>query len=584
MEQAWFEMRDVRRRKLSTAVWIPLRASHKIERGGKWGFTGFKEDFYGVGTLAVPIEAKTAAEELGWSEIGLSHEHSGGMEKGEYVPCDIYQNYRGDFTGIHLVLDQPGTSLDPREWHLHQDIVVSLKLKREGDIWVCPYEGYVDVARLRRQDDETPFLLEIRAEYLKDYLCARQMALYVTSYRSRDTILENINHIKWQEKQTVEGEEGNRWEGRILEIHEGGHPFGSEMAVFHMGRTDVDPEEDVPTFDFPSDANIESKSWKRKYDGRKLYRVMGELWRNEWVDPGPVSPRIRGDELPPTAFFITDAEGKRENRLTLKEGRRWLWFRPEVMMVLAHRRGGSLGWYTKDTGGVSCSPGSGVHFGVNKLGLVNVYAKDIALLPEWQQVIWSGYSVGPDGGVSDELLAAQMRAKPADTQAPEAFLQKGIELVNNLSKERLGITLFREHEQIPQLIAHSHRFRAIDRAGVLSLAKDLARLTADSLDTAAIQTIVSPPKGTKWGSLKSLQNLMAKQVDPDFAKILVGPLVGIYELRHGDAHLQSSEISEAFALARVDQGLPTVFQGYHLLNSCVASLYTIAEVLGKMES
>jgi len=566
---------------LSTAVWIPLRASHKIERLGKWGFAGFKEDFYGVGTLAVPLDAKIAAEELGWSDIGLSHEHSGGMEKGEYVPCDIYQHYNDDFTGVHLVLDQPGTSLDLREWHLHQDIVVSLKLKREGDIWVCPYEGYVDVARMRRQDDGTPFLLEIRAEYLKDYLCARQMALYVTSYRSRDTILENTDHIKWQEKQTVEGDEGDRWEGRILEVHEGGHAFGSEMAVFHMGRTDVDPEEDVPTFDFPSDSNIESKSWKRRYEGRKLYRVMGEFWRNEWVDPGSISPRIRGDGLPPMAFFITDAEGKRENRLTLKEGRRWLWFRPEVMMAVAHRRGGSLGWYTKDTGSVSCSPGSGVHFGVNKLGLVNVYAKDIALLQEWQQVIWSGYSIGPDGGVSEELLASQMRAKPADTQAPEAFLLKGIELVNARSIEKLGISLFREHDQIPQLIAHSHRFRAIDRTGVLSLAKDLARLTADSLDTAAIQTIALPPKGTKWGSLKSLQNLMAKQIAPDLAKIIVGPLVGIYDLRNGDAHLQSSEIDEAFTLARVDQGLPTIFQGYQLLNSCVASLYTIAEVLEK---
>lgn len=581
MNQEWFEMRDIRRRRLSAAVWIPLRTSHKIEKSGEWGEAGFKEEYYGVGTLAFPLNEKTAAEELGWSEIGLSHEHSGYMEEGAYIPCDVYSHYNGNLTGIHLVLDQPGTALDPEEWHLHQDIVVTLKLKREDDSWVCPSEGYVDVVRLRRQDDGAPYLLEMRAEYLKDYLCARQMALYVTSYRSRDSIFESADHIKWQEKQIVEGEEGDRWEGRILEIHEGGHAFGSEMAVFHMGRTDVDPEEDVPTFDFPSDANIESKSWKKKHKGRKLYRVMGELWRNEWVEPGAISPRIRGDELPPTAFFITDAEGKRENKQTLKEGRRWLWFRPEVMMVLAHRRGGSLGWYTKDTGSVSCSPGRGVHFGVNRLGFVNVYAKDIALLPEWQQVIWSGYSVGPDGGVSEELLAAQMRAKPADTLAPEDFLQKGIELVNNLSKEKLGISLFREHEQIPQLIAHSHRFRAIDKGGVLSLAKDLARLTADSLDTVAIQTIVPPPKGTKWGSLKSLQNLIAKQVDPDFAKILVGPLVGIYELRHGDAHLQSSEIDEAFALARVEQGLPTIFQGHQLLDSCVTSLYTIAEVLRK---
>jgi hypothetical protein len=32
VEQAWFEMRDVRRRKFQSAVWIPLRAVHHGQR------------------------------------------------------------------------------------------------------------------------------------------------------------------------------------------------------------------------------------------------------------------------------------------------------------------------------------------------------------------------------------------------------------------------------------------------------------------------------------------------------------------------------------------------------------------------
>jgi hypothetical protein len=67
-----------------------------------------------------------------------------------------------------------------------------------------------------------------------------------------------------------------------------------------------------------------------------------------------------------------------------------------------------------------------VHFGINSRGLVNVYAKDIALLPDWQQKIWAGYNIGPDGKVSEELLASQAEAQPADTQAPEVFLGKGL--------------------------------------------------------------------------------------------------------------------------------------------------------------
>jgi hypothetical protein len=246
---------------------------------------------------------------------------------------------------------------------------------------------------------------------------------------------------------------------------------GEKTAVFHIARTDVDPEEDVPVFGLPTDDNVTSKSWTKEHSGRKLYRVEGELWRTEWIEPASQSPIVRGDELPPSVFFITDAEGKQENRKTLVAGRRWLWFRPEVMPALAHRRGGSLHWYTRDTGSVGCSPDYSVHFGVNTLGLINVYAKDIALLPEWQQKVWSGYNVSPEGKVSEELLASQMKADPANTHAPEEFLAKGLSRLNDLAKAKLGITIIRQHDQIPDLIAHAHRFRATDKEGLFALSR-----------------------------------------------------------------------------------------------------------------
>ena len=80
-------------------------------------------------------------------------------------------------------------------WHLHQDLVIALGLKREGDIWLCPDEGYIDVAHLKRREDGSAYLLEIRAEHLKDYLCARNMALYITSYRNRKIIVDDSSFI-----------------------------------------------------------------------------------------------------------------------------------------------------------------------------------------------------------------------------------------------------------------------------------------------------------------------------------------------------------------------------------------------------
>ena len=284
------------------------------------------------------------------------------------MPADVFEeNYRG-VTGIHLVLEQRGNRDEPPEWHLHQDFVIALGFKREGDTWLAINEGYIEVARLQKRQDGRASRLEVRAEHLKDYLCARNMALYVTSYRSRVEVVEDAGHITWPNNpRVVEG--GDRWVGGVTEIHEGGGVFGATTAVFHMARTDVDPGEEVPNMNgFPSAENVVSSSWTRKEEGRKLYRVRGELWRNEWVEPGSQSARIREDRVPPTIFFITDASGTRKSREDLMGAGRWLWFRPEVIMALARRRGGGLHWYTRDTGGVKCSPDYDVHFGVNKLG------------------------------------------------------------------------------------------------------------------------------------------------------------------------------------------------------------------------
>jgi hypothetical protein len=181
--------------------------------------------------------------------------------------------------------------------------------------------------------------------------------------------------------------------------------------------------------------------------------------------------------------------------------------------------------------------------------------------------------------VSGELLAAQANGIPAETQAPEAYLPSVFGLLNEATTARFQFRLFREHSDFESLIAVTHRFRAIDQTGLFSLAKDLARLTADGIDSSAIQKVVLPPKGERWGSLKSLEKLVASLIGADQARSLLGPLVGVYELRLADAHLAGSEIDEAFELAGVDRSKPFVLQGFDLLDSGVSALHAILDVL-----
>src|SRR5574341_2335774 len=196
-DQQWFEMTAIRKRWLSSSVWIPLRAIIKDKTAEEYGTLGYREDFYGVGSLAVPVDAKESARALGWASVGL-HTHGPNIEEDKYLPSDIYEHPSGDWLGSYLVLAHEVNSTETPEWYLHPDFIIALGLIRENDTWLRPEEDYSEVAKLIRDFNGSPSLLNVKAEYLLDYLCARKMGLYVTSYRRRIEVVEDAKHIAWE--------------------------------------------------------------------------------------------------------------------------------------------------------------------------------------------------------------------------------------------------------------------------------------------------------------------------------------------------------------------------------------------------
>lgn len=578
-KQNWFEMQDLKKRKLDKSVWVPLRAEKSIRNDIDFGKIEYKEEFIGHGSLMIPIDKQFVTNDLDWMDIGISHAHSFNYIHGEYSESDKFES--DDFKGIHLVLNQSfDNNYDNHEWHLHQDLVLNLGLKREGDIWICPRQGYVEVAKLERNSEGSPILLQIKNQYLKDYLCARKCGLYITSFFSRDKIFSNRSVFEWDGDSTSTKVDKDVWECRVLEIHEGGFPFGEKMVVSHASRTDIDVDDDIPDMtSFPTDDNVKSDFRENGFKGKKLYRIIAELWKYEWINPAKFSSVVLGEEQEIDIYYITDEEGNKESGNDLKKGGKWLWFEPRLVMSLLSKRGSHLVWHTKDTGSISCDPSNGVHFGVNELGLITVYAKDVGNLPLWQQQVWVGHNVSPEGGISKELHDSQVKAEPAPTQAPEAFLEQVLNEINSTAQENLKLQFFRGHHSINSIITSIHRFRAVDDNGLYTLAKDIARIIADDINVEALQKIAVPPKNKKWGSLKTVENLLATKIQPETARKILSPLVGAYELRHGDAHLPSSKIEDSFNLIEIDRSLPYVIQGYQMLYACVNNLHIILEVL-----
>jgi hypothetical protein len=580
----WFLFKDLRRKPLQQAVWTPLRAIENYKKIGIFGDVGYLRDTFASGSLAIPLEHRDLGEKLGWSDIGIGHDTRSYADNEGYKAADQYwlEWSSRSAIGAELVICQ-NFGWHENIWHLNQDLVIALDLLKEGDVWVRPDEGYLDIVRLHRDVDGQPRKIEIRTEHLRDYLAARSMALRIAWYRDRDAVLRNADHIAWRDQPHSIEEQNYTFTTHYHDLHEGsGIPFGGQSAVFTSRRTDVHPEDDVPEFGPETDDNVESESTTFGHHGSRVFRVEGEIWAQEWIEPAKSSPRVRDDKGSSNTSFIVDASGTTQtaDELDDEDIGKYLWFRPNIIPDLLARRGAKWRWYTRDTGGIELTRGDHVHFGMNSMGLINSHAYDVAKLPEWQRRIWQGFNVAPEGGVSTELLDAQMRTRPANTLAPEAHLSEVIDAIDALFLERFGVRLFRSHSSRNEIQDSIHRFRAIEQQGVFALAKDIARLIVDSIDTAEMHKIAPPTKSASGkGSMKSLERVLGTMISPDNARNALRRLVGIYELRGADAHLPSSALADAFKLAGIDQSVTPLEQGIQMLLRTMQSLVNLHKIL-----
>lgn len=190
-------MGDIRRRRLETAVWVPLRRSEELAREGDFTSVGSLEEYNGAGAVAIYPEHRELAEQLGWSDFGLIETRPYASTKYPYKPADIVWHNDGQPIGLSLVLVNRISGEHRAEWIAHPDLVIALGLLREGDSWLRVDEGYVEVIRQRRNTEGDVIAIEIRSDFLRDYLCARGLALRVVQFHQRWEIVPNIDHLAW---------------------------------------------------------------------------------------------------------------------------------------------------------------------------------------------------------------------------------------------------------------------------------------------------------------------------------------------------------------------------------------------------
>jgi hypothetical protein len=579
MNEEWILHKKETRRSFSSATWVPLRASSNDE-SGKVKDIGYVSELFGCGSVAFSPEHRKIAERLSWSDIGLSRNVGPYAYKdGYYSSIDQYQYNDKEPIGVHFVFEMPQPVVGGRSWILNPDLVVALRLIKEGTNWVRPEENFVVVAREILDEKGEHRLVEIKREFLLDYLAARNLSLRLSYYRQR---VENVALLEGSEYANLKDQQDQRDGGRFeLRIRNLDDVFGGSWAMIRAWRTDIDEDEDAPVMGPESDDNTGHESSEGHRNGYKGVRIEGEFWRDEWIEHQALSIRVRGDADTNLPQFIVETDGTRmaSSELDDEDIGRWLWFRSSVVTELLNSRGFSLEWYTAETGSIHSTSGHRTHFGINSSDLITVYAYDIARLSSWEQRIWAAHNVVPEGKVSNELLAAQVKAQPASTHAVEVMLFQSIRLLEAGFREGHGISLFTHDIDDAVAMQQISRFTSKDQASLLRLAKELVRLFSDRLNVRDLRKLSVHADKEKLGSNKLLQDVLAIKVGADKARDVFAVIAGAYDMRVGDAHPTGSKVADAIKLAGIDQSISFLRQGEQLIHNFGRSVWFIGKLL-----
>jgi hypothetical protein len=582
MNLEWYDMRDLKRRSFNNSTWIPLWSYTYNVKCGQYGQVGFKEDYFGAISVMFPKNSKEKVLSLSWNDFVSRHSHNPWVESNnKYYHANQFDSYREKgLNGKYLLLIEDFETGNHSEWYLDQDLLLGLNILRIGDTWICPREDNLEVVRAFRSPEGKLCRVEIRAEHLRDFLCANDSGLLISRYHKRTEIFEPNDDLDAFEKHVEEHLTNGKWLRDVRDIHEGfGMEYGAKIAVLHSGHIGIEANDDVPVLPHPTKANLDGESYTFTRKERRLKHIISDYWQNDWIAPGTTSTRIRKDILPSMVSFIVDNSESTVNSNDLRDEGRWIWFRPTVVNELISKPYGYIEMHSQELGNVGRAKCNSVTFGVNELGLVVAYAKDIALLPEIDKRIWASHNIAPEGGIGKELHTTQVRGIAVSTSAPERLVKIEISHLQQAFKESFGFSLFSEHNLTEDFDRRINRFKAVSNDGLFLLCKEITRLIIERIDLSVLKQ-VRQGLHKEIKSLKRLE-LLISETGCD-ARAILGPLVGVYELRHADSHLPTDDINDALKLAGIYGIKVSVNAGMTLIWNTAKSLRQIANEIEKL--
>lgn len=496
----WLEFKDFRPSRFTSGKWIPLKLSNSDDESAS-------RVFCSVETLVVFDEAREDCSQLDWHELGFRRDETTAHVDGDhfFAPAEYFDYDCEKVTGILPVTElwhEDGEKI----WELNQEIVLSLRLLRRGDVWVRPSENYVEVARLERDSiSGQPIELRIKATFLGDYLKARSASLLSTGFCCREHKGDSLVDVDWDEGNRETQEDNQEWQGYR----------GNDL------------------------------------DNADIHYLFGKLWWKNWFEKGAVSTRIASEPHPDQIKFFTDNQSEEAKSLDeIDKEFLFLYFEPSLISSLLRDPRGHIDWWSFDSGKIGIGQ-TNFPFGVNELGKIVIYARDITRIAHWFLIKLKSHNIVPEGGIGDAFYQSRVRGFFTSTVAPEKSLFESAEELQSTFESRYGSSLFRSLPSEREFLKSIHRFTSDSQEDICRLAKELNNVFMEGLEGDSIYNQLSAPSQDEFRSKKAQRrNMLAKLIEElgGDGREETRALAAIYTLRQLDAHSGSSGFEDGLEL------------------------------------
>ena len=555
----WFEMSDVILNVYGESTWTPLWR-YDILKAGDPKTVGYEEEIFRVRTLFAPLENKERLLRGHFLNFDPDETYAT-IDCRNYCKPNVY--YLDSTTGLtageypvfgfHL---PDGPDIEP---FVSQDMIIALRLVRQGDKWIRPEESGIDVIQIERDEKSKIREIRIRTELLRDYLCARNMGLYVEEFRHRQAQTLQAPTISWPKC--------HGFDERFCEL---GHYIWKGWVFEHSD----------------SDSWTEPHTLKGNLSLPAFYRVEGQLWKQYWISAGVESPRIGGDSH--SHEFVVSPNGAKHEISTLdddKYGHVYLFFDPMIILHLQDTVGVELEWASRDVFRVGFPSHGKFLCGVSTKGNIFAISSDIARLEDWAQNLWHRENIRPEDLAdyqSHELYQNQMMCKFLHAEeSPEQIFVRLIKELGSVFRERTGVDLWRDIDTGKEAVERVSRFISRNSRGLAELAKYILEALSERMSSPNLKTYIADDEATKELKSIGLFEKALSKLDPSLdASTFVQFIRNINSVRQIDSHLMSSaDIGKHLQKVNLPEGLSSFEQGAQLIEYANEGIGDLVNVL-----